>query len=248
MANPILKEEVFSKNLNINSLELGHVMTSGGTLVKTCILGLLLALTFSYTWYLQISGFADKAGMLTMVGFAGSLIMVLIISFAPKNNLLSLTTSLYALFEGLLLGSFSAIANKFYPGIVSQAVLGTIFAIFGMFLLYSSKILRCTDTFRKVIYISTFSVFGIYLTQLILNFFHITIPGIFSNSPVGIGFSVIVVAIAAFNLIIDFDFIDRFSGKAPKYFEWFGGFSLMVTIVWLYIEILNLLMKLNSRR
>ena len=162
--------------------------------------------------------------------------------------MLSLTTSLYALFEGLLLGSFSAIANKFYPGIVSQAVLGTIFAIFGMFLLYSSKILRCTDTFRKVIYISTFSVFGIYLTQLILNFFHITIPGIFSNSPVGIGFSVIVVAIAAFNLIIDFDFIDRFSGKAPKYFEWFGGFSLMVTIVWLYIEILNLLMKLNSRR
>lgn len=247
MSNPILKEEVFSKNINRESLELGHVMTTTGTLMKTSILGVLLLMTFAYTWYLQLAGFADKAGMLTTVGLFGGLIMAMIISFGPKNNFLALTTALYAMFEGLLLGSVSAMANKIFPGIVPQAVLGTIFTVFGMFLLYSSKIVRCTDTFRKVLYISTFSIFGIYMTQLILSFFHITIPGIFSATPVGIAFSVIVIAVAAFNLILDFDFIDRFSGEAPKYFEWFGGFSLMVTIVWLYIEILNLLMKLNSR-
>ena len=246
MGNPVLRQNTFSQ-YNDNDLGSNAVMTASGTLLKTCTLGLLLAMTFAYTWYLQMAGFSDKAFMLMNVGLWGGLISVLFICFGPKNGLLPFTTSLYAMFEGLLLGGISAVANKIYPGVVPQAMLGTIFAIFGMYFLYSTKLVQCTNTFRKVVYISTFSIFGIYLTQFILSLFHASIPGLFSNGLIGIGFSVIVVAVASLNLILDFDFINRFSGNAPKILEWYGGFSLMVTIVWLYIEILNLLMKLQSR-
>ncbi|MBR1424108.1 Bax inhibitor-1/YccA family protein [bacterium] len=246
MPNPVLNEEVFSKNLCHDGLEMQHAMTTGGTLIKTLILACLMALTFAYTWYLQMAGFADKTGILSTVGVLGGFIMVLIICFGPKNNFLPITTSVYAMFEGLFLGSVSAIFNSIYPGIVPQAVLGTILAIFGMYLVYSSKVIKNMDMFRKVVIISTFAVCGIYLLQLLLGLFGYVIPGIFSNGIVGIVFSLIVVAIAAFNLIVDFDFIDQYSGNVPSYFEWYGGFSLMVTIVWLYLEILKLLAK--SRR
>ena len=246
MANPVLKQNVFSQYSD-DGLSGNQLMTSSGTLGKTLILGLLLALTFSYTWYLQLAGFSDKVGMLTSIGLWGSLVMVLLICFGPKNRFLPISTSLYAMFEGLLLGSISALANKFYPGVVPQAALGTVFTLFGMYFLYSTKIIKCTDTFRKVIYISTFAIFCTYMVQLLLSLFHVAIPGIFSNSPIGIAFSIVVVAIAAFNLIVDFDFIESYSHSAPKFFEWYGGFSLMVTIIWLYIEILNLLMKLQSK-
>ena len=129
----------------------------------------------------------------------------------------------------------------------SQAALGTMFALFGMFLLYKTGMVKATEKFRMVIMNSTFAIFGIYLVQFILGFFNIIIPQIFSNSPIGIGFSVLVVAIASFNLIIDFDNIETFSNKVNKNYEWYFGFSLLVTIIWMYIEILNLLLKLQSR-
>lgn len=248
MANPVLKQNAFSYDNQEDLLSSSHVMTTNGTLLKTCILGLLVALTFSYTWYLQMAGFADKVAGLRMIGGIGAIIMVLIISFGPKNRFLPITTSLYALFEGLLLGSISAMFNKAFPGVVPQAALGTIFTVFGMYILYSTNIIKATEKFYKIVFISTFAIMGIYLTQFILNFFHMTIPGLFSNSLVGIGFSIFCIAIASLNLIIDFDIIDRFSNRVPSYFEWYGGFSLMVTIIWLYIEILELLFKIQSRR
>ena len=249
MANPTLREEVFnSPEMGRDSLELEKVMTSTGTMLKTCILGLFLALTFGYTWSLVGAGFMDKAGMLLSVGGIGGFIVAMIICFAPKNKYLAVTAPLYAMLEGLLLGSISAIFEKMYPGIVFQAALGTILTIFGMFILYATRIVKYTETLGRVIFISTFAVAGVYILQWILTFFHLSIPGIFSNSPVGIGFSLLVIVIAAFNLIVDFNFIERFSGQAPKYMEWYGGFALMVTIVWLYLEILKLLAKINSRR
>ncbi len=250
MANPVLREEVFSKDLNNNSdgLQVERTMTTAGTLGKTCILAGFMALTFVYTWYLQMAGFADKSSLLSMIGAIGGFITVLIICFGPKNKYLPISTSIYAMFEGLFLGSISAMFNAAYPGIVPQAMLGTILTIFGMYFVYSSKVIKDMDKFRKIVFISTFAVAGIYILQLILSLFHVVIPGIFSNGLIGIGFSVVVVAIAAFNLIVDFDFIDQFSGNVPDYFEWYGGFSLMVTIVWLYIEILKLLAKAQSRR
>lgn len=249
MANPTLREEVFnSPQTGRDSLELEKAMTSSGTMLKTCVLALFVALTFGYTWSLMYAGFMDKASMLLSIGGIGGFIMAMIICFAPKNNYLAVTTPVYAMLEGLLLGAISALFNKMYPGIVFQAALGTILTIFGMFILYATKIVKYTETFAKVIFISTFAVAGIYILQWILMLFHTSIPGIFTNSPVGIGFSLLVIVIAAFNLIVDFNFIERFSGQAPKYMEWYGAFSLMVTIVWLYLEILKLLAKLSSRR
>ena len=145
------------------------------------------------------------------------------------------------------MGSYSALINNVFPGIVSQAAIGTIFALFAMFFLYTSKIIKCTNKFRMTIFISILSIFGIYILQFILLYFNLSTPSLFSNSPVGIAFSVFVVAIASFKLIVDFDSIKQYTGKVEKYFEWYGGFSLMVTIVWLYIEILNLLVKIQSR-
>lgn len=246
MANPVLNEKAFSTSYG-NDLD-NHIMSSSGALAKTGILGLLMAIPFAYTWYLQMAGFADKVAGLTTLGVIGSLVMVLIICFGPKNKFLPITTSLYAMCEGLLLGSLSAVFNKMYPGIVSQAVLGTVFTVFGMYLLYKTQIIRVTATFQKVVVISTFAIFCVYLTQFILGFFHLAIPGLFSNSPLGIAICVIVIAIAALNLILDFNFIEQFDGRVPAYYEWYAGFSLMVTIVWLYIEILRLLAMLQSRK
>jgi uncharacterized YccA/Bax inhibitor family protein len=249
MPNPTLREDVFNNLDNRpDSLGVEKSMTETGTLFKTLVLGSLMTLSAMYTWYLVYAGFADKANLLTSVGAIGGFITVLIVCFAPKNRFLALTTSIYALFEGLFLGAISAMFNAAYPGIVTQAMLGTMLTIFGMYIAYSTKLVRMTDTFRKTIFIATFAVAGIYILQWILMLFHASIPQIFSNSPIGIAFSVIVCAIAAFNLIVDFDFIERFKGQAPDYMEWYGAFSLMVTIVWLYVEILKLLAKLNSRR
>ena len=219
MANPTLREEVFSKDLNTGGMGLEKSMTSAGTLAKTCILALLMSVTFGYTWSLQGAGFIDKASMLMTIGAICGFIMAMIVCFSPKNKYLAVTTSIYALFEGLFLGGISAVVNASFPGIVPQAMLATILTIGGMYFLYSSKIIKCTDKFKKVIFISTFAIAGVYILQFILGFFGIVIPGLFSNSPVGIGVSVIIVAIAAFNLIFDFDFIENFSGQVPDYFE-----------------------------
>ena len=248
MSNPTLREEVFNSPLRNDSLEVEKVMTSSGAMLKTCILGLFVALTFGYTWSLISAGFMDKASILLTVGGVGGFILALIICFAPKNNYLAVTTPVYAMLEGLFLGAVSAMFNQMYPGIVFQAALGTILTIFGMFILYSTRIIKMTDTLARVIFISTFAIAGIYIIQFLLSFFHLSIPGIFTNSPIGIAFSLVVVCVAAFNLLVDFYFIERFSGQAPKYMEWYGAFSLMVTIVWLYLEILKLLAKIISRR
>ncbi len=246
MANPTLQEGVL-KNDSFHTLNGEHAMTINGTILKTCVLGLMTMSTFAYTWYLILTGFADKAIMLSQWGMLGALALILFICFGPKNKFLILTAPLYALCEGLLLGYISAIANTKFPGVASQAALGTFFALFGMFFLYKTGLVKCTDKFRMVIYNSTLAIFLLYMIQLVLGFFHISIPFIFSNSLIGIGFSLFVVAIATFNLIVDFDNIERFSGHVDKYMEWYFGFSLLVTIIWMYIEILHLLMKLQSR-
>ena len=239
MANPTLNDRSLQPSLEIS--DDNHVMTINGTILKTCLLGFLMFITFAYTWYLQLTGFGDKAVMLYQGGIFGGLILAIFICFAPKNKSLIITTPLYALCEGLVLGYFSAYVNKIIPGVASQAALGTMFALFGMFFLYKTGMVKATDKFRMVIINSTFAIFGIYLVQFILGFFNIVIPQIFSNSPIGIGFSVLIVAIASFNLIIDFDNIETFSNKVNKNYEWYFGFSLLVTIIWMYIEILNLL-------
>ncbi len=247
MANPTLREG-FINNSSFNSLDETSTMTIGGTILKTCFLGLLMLATFSYTWYLQLTGFSDKAALLYSVGIWGGLGMCLAICFIPKNKFLILTTPLYAMLEGLALGYLSAIVNRAFPGVVLQATVATFIALFTMLILYSTKVIRCTQKFRAVMTISFFSIFVLYMLQLILSLFHVSIPFLYSNGPVGIGVSLAIVAVASFSLIMDFSNIEEFSSRVDKNMEWYFGFSLMVTLVWLYIEMLKLFMKLQSNK
>ena len=240
MANPILNDR-FTQTEGVIG---GQVMTVNGTLDKTFLLFLCAMLPAAYTWQQFTAGFTDKAGMLMTVTSVTGFVLALIISFT-RNKIL---TPLYAMCEGLFLGGISAVFNASYPGIVIQAVLATFATMFSMLGLYRIGAIKCTDKFRSIVFIATISVAVLYLMQWIGSFFHYSIPAIFGAGTIGIGFSILVVGIAALNLILDFDFIEKGSqAMLPKDYEWYGAFGLMVTLVWLYIEILRLLAKLRDR-
>lgn len=241
MANPVMKAMEESHILE------GEPMTISGAINKTFILLGVLVLAACYTWGLVSRGFMDMASMLMWGGVIVGFILALVICFTRKA--MPVLTPIYAVCEGLFIGGISAIYAGQYTGIVVQAVVLTFAVMFSMLLLYKARIIQCTDTFRSVIFTATLSVCAVYLIQIIANFFGRGIPQIFTASPIGIGFSVIVVLIAAFNFIVDFDFVERGEQlMLPKEYEWYGAFGLMVTLVWLYLEVLRLLAKLNSRR
>ncbi len=241
MTNPILNEK-FSDQERILQ---GEPMTVNGTLQIAMFLTVLLIASAAFVWSRFSLGYTDIGVMLTGAGAIIGFILALIIIFT-KTKLL---VPIYAACEGLFLGGISATMEASYPGIVSQAVIGTFAALFSMLILYRANIIRCTDKFRSVIFISTASIAVIYLVNFIGQFFNYAVPLINTSSNFGIGFSLIVVVIAALNLILDFDFIERGAQNLlPKDYEWFGAFGLMVTLVWLYLEILKLLAKLADRR
>lgn len=242
MANPILNENKFNEQERI--LE-GMPMTVNGTIQITAFLGLLLVCAATFVWSRLTSGYTDIGMMLMGGGLIVGFILALIISFTRNKFLVPV----YAVCEGCALGGISAIFEAQFPGIVVQAVAGTFAALFAMLLLYRMNIIRATDKFRSVIFITTASIAGIYLVDLLGRWlFHMHVPLINSASPAGILISLVIVAVAALNLIIDFDFIERGEQMMlPKDYEWYGAFGLMVTLVWLYMEILRLLSKINRR-
>lgn len=243
MANPVFNENIVEQTRILD----GEPMTVNGAINKTFILFACLILSACYTWYLAFNGFTDKAQLLTLGGAIAGLILALVIIFSRKA--LHVLTPLYAIAEGFFIGGVSAVYAAAYAGIVMQAVIATFAALASMLILFRTGLIRCTDKFRSVIFTATLSVAIIYLIQIIASFFGRGIPQIFTSSAIGIGFSIIVVAIAALNLIIDFDFIERGSqGMLEKKYEWYGAFGLMVSLVWLYLEILRLLAKLSDRR
>ena len=239
MANPILNN--MQNNNNAFALE-GEPMTVNGSINKTFI---LLACTFfaaCYTWGLAMSGFSDKAQMLTNGGAMIGFILAMVICFTRKA--LPVLTPMYAVAEGFFIGGVSAVYAAQYAGIVTQAVLATFAVLAIMLLLFQTGAIKCTDKFRSVILTATLSVGLVYLIQIIASLFGRGIPQIFTSSPIGIAFSVVVVLIAAFNLIIDFDFIEKGAeNMLPKTYEWYGAFGLMVSLIWLYIEVLRLIAK-----
>lgn len=241
MANPILNENYAAQERVLQ----GEPMTVNGTIQITAFLGLLLVASAAFCWSRFTLGYTDKGMMLTAGGAIVGFILALVIAFTRVKYLIPV----YAACEGLFLGGISASFEASYPGIVSQAVAGTFAALFSMLILYRAKLIQCTDKFRSVIFIATCSIAVLYLINFIGHFFHYAVPVINSSSNFGIAFSIIVVIIAALNLIIDFDFIERGArNMLPKDMEWYGAFGLMVTIVWLYLEILRLLAKLQDRR
>jgi uncharacterized YccA/Bax inhibitor family protein len=242
MANPILNDRFGDGQERVLQ---GEPMTVNGTLQITLLLGVILLAGAAFTWSRFTLGYTDIAGMLTFAGLILAFILGLVISFTRIKYLVPV----YALCEGCALGGISATFETSYPGIVSQAVLGTFAALFSMLILYRAGLIKCTDKFRSVIFIATASIAVVYLVSFIGSFFHLQVPLLNSSSNLGIGVSLIVVIIAALNLIVDFDFIEQGSrNMLPKDYEWYGAYGLMVTMVWLYIEILRLLAKVNDRK
>ena len=186
---------------------------------------------------------------LMIIGFIIGFILALVTIF--KKHLSPYTVPAYAIFEGLALGSISAFFSAMYDGIVFQAILITAGVFCTLLFLYKSRIIKASENFKLGIVAATGGIMIVYIVNLFMSFFGSGLPvmDISNASPYSIGFSLVVVVIAALNLVLDFDFIEEASEKGvPKYMEWYGAFGLMVTLVWLYLEILRLLAKLNSRR
>ena len=225
-------------------------MTLNGTVNKTGILLVCAMITAGYTWmqFMQSRELTDVMPWL-LVGTFGGFICAMVTIF--KKEWSPVTAPLYALLEGLALGGLSAVFELRYPGIAIQAVGLTFGTLFAMLFLYRSGIIKVTDKFRMGVFAATGGLALFYFLEIILGFFHINFMGRYGvegSGMVGIGFSLLVVGIAALNLVLNFDVIERgVQVGAPKYMEWYGAFGIMVTLIWLYLEILNLLAKLNRR-
>jgi uncharacterized YccA/Bax inhibitor family protein len=258
--NPALSEKKFSSTVisDVLTMDTSLTMTVKGTLNKFGILFLLTMASAFFTWKEFASG--GNVNTLVIGGAIGGLVLGLVMSF--KQVWSPFLAPIYALLEGLFLGGVSAFFefgatstntpgfySGGYSGIVMQAILLTFSVVAGMYLLYKFNIIRATAKFKAIVVTATVGLGIFYLIMFVASFFNVQMPGfLYQGSAMGIGFSVFVVALAAMNLILDFDMIEKGAEMgAPKYMEWYGAFGLLVTIVWLYMEILRLLSKLNRR-
>lgn len=240
-SNPALNESTFDTYAVAGE----ETMTIQGTVNKSFILIALVFSTALLSWDF-ITGL--EGGMIYVIASAIiALIVGLITSFKPTWS--PYTAPAYALFEGVFLGAISGFIDSKFPGIAIQAVLLTCGTFLCLLMAYRSGLIKATENFKLGIVAATGAIGLIYLASFVLSFFGIQIPYIHGNGIIGILFSVAVVVIAALNLVLDFDFIEQGAEKgAPKYMEWYASYGLLVTLVWLYIEILKLLMKLASKR
>jgi uncharacterized YccA/Bax inhibitor family protein len=249
-SNPALGENTFRDLAGSQyggGIDVTSRMTLSGTVNKTGILLLCSIASAAWTWsrFLATRDFADVSPLL-LVGALGGFVFALVTIF--KKEWSPVTAPVYALLEGLVLGGLSALLDLRYPGIAMQAVALTFGTLFVMLFLYKSRIIAVTQKFRIGVIAATGGIMVFYLIEMLLGFFGIHFATINGAGPIGIGFSLLIVAIASLNLVLDFDFIERGANYgAPKYMEWYGAFGIMVTLIWLYLEILRLLSKVRSR-
>lgn len=240
--NPALKADTFRGERTLPGVE---TMTIPGTVNKTALVLLLLLITASLTWNMGVED--GRVGGFILVGVIGGLITALVTVL--KKNWAPITAPIYAAFEGLALGGISAMFEARYPGIVSQAVFLTFGTLAALLIAYRSGWIKATENFKLGVAAATGGIFFVYLISFVVGFFGVNIPLIHGSGTFGIIFSLFVVVIAALNLVLDFDFIEEAAERgAPKYMEWYAAFGLMVTLIWLYLEILRLLAKLQQRR
>jgi uncharacterized YccA/Bax inhibitor family protein len=245
-ANPALNEQVFTRFLAPAG---SRTMTLQGTVVKTGVLLALAVATASYAWNVTKSGDPQAAIGWWIGGALGGVVLALITIF--KRDWSPVTAPLYALAEGLFLGAISAWYDLAFPqkGIVLLAVVLTFGTLFSLLAAYATRLIRATENFKLGVCAATGGIALVYLATILLGFFGVRIPYIHESGLIGIGFSLFVVVVAALNLVLDFDFIEKGAeAGAPKFLEWYAAFGLMLTLVWLYVEFLKLLAKLNSRR
>ena len=244
--NPAISEKTFEQ---VHTHE-GDVMTVRGTMNKFGMMMLFLMGAAVFTWNIFYTQGAEAVTPWLWGSMIGGIVIALIIIF--KKTWAPYLALGYALCEGLFLGAISAyydyIFAASYPSIIMHAVLLTMGTAAAMYILYQTGVIKATNTFRKVVMIATAGIGIFYLISIVMRLFGSQMPYLHDSSPIGIGISLVIVVVAALNLILDFDMIDQGSQNgAPKYFEWYSAFGLMVTIVWLYLEILRLLSKLSSR-
>ena len=235
--NPVLSKSTFS-----NTSSISEKMTINGTVNKTAI-SLLLLVGTGYLTFTTIN-----PGLIIGCGIGGFIVAIITVF---KKEWAPITVPIYAILEGGLLGGVSFMYNSLYDGIVTNAIFLTVGILLSLLTAYRSGYIKATENFKLGVFAATGGIAIVYLINFIMSFFgsSMGVMQIDNASPMSIGFSAIVVIIAALNLVLDFDFIEEGAEKgAPKYMEWYGAFGLLVTLIWLYLEILRLLAKLNSRR
>ncbi|MBB1194184.1 hypothetical protein DNC80_10975 [Flavobacterium sp. SOK18b] len=249
--NPFLNSKRFStavsKSEEINQatiIDYNDEMTISGTINKSLLLFMILIGSATVIWWLTFNGMNPLVPAIG--GAVIGLVLVLIAAFKPQYS--PYLAPGYAIFEGLFIGAVSAIFEALYPGIVLQAV-GATFVTFMICLgLYKYKIVQVNEQFKSVVIAATLAIGTYYLISWLLSMFTSFVPVHHGNSWISIGISVFVIVIASLNLFLDFDRIEKGAQeKMPKYMEWYGAMGLMITLVWLYIEFLRLLSKLNSK-
>ena len=247
--NPTLSEKRFKDTVLEDVVTHENAMTVRGTLQKFGFLFLMTMGTAFYSW----KEYADGGNVmpLILVGAIGGLVVAIVLMF--KKEWAPFLAPAYALLEGLFVGAISAYYNyafaAYAPGIVINAVGLTFGTAIAMYLLYSFRIIKATQKFKAIIMTATAGIAIFYMIAFAVSFFGVSIPFLHEGSVMGIGFSIFVVSLAALNLILDFDMIENGAALgAPKYMEWYGAFGLLVTIVWLYLEILRLLSKISSSK
>jgi len=233
-----------AKSFDVRRSQGEGTMTLEGTVNKTGLALLILMTTAALTWNGLLPPVVLVPALILSL-FAG-LVVGLLIYFKPATA--PIATPIYAALKGVLLATISMQFEKRFPGIVINAVGLTFGTLAALLLAYRSGLIRATENFKLGLFAATGGIFLLYLVSMVMGFFGRSIPFIHDATPIGIAFSVFVVIIAALNLVLDFDFIERGAAQgAPKYMEWYGAFGLLVTLVWLYLEILRLLAKLQGR-
>lgn len=241
-SNPALNDNTFRGE----GIAFGDTMTMSGTVNKTGLLLICAVATAAWSWNVATTS-PDRAYGLLLPGAIGGLIAAFVTIF--KKSWAPVTAPIYALLEGLVLGSISSLFEQRYPGIAIQAVGLTFGTLLALLIAYRAGVIRVTDKFRLGVVAATGGIALFYLVTFVLGFFGIRFTSIYGSGMIGIGFSMFVVVIAALNLVLDFDMIENgVYSRAPKYMEWYGGFALLVTLIWLYFEILRLLAKFRDRR
>ncbi|MCW3087393.1 MAG: Bax inhibitor/YccA family protein [Sediminibacterium sp.] len=248
--NPTLTQKMFDKSASIEA-DMQGTMSVRGAINKFGFLMLMVIAGAAYNWHMFEEGKQSTTMTLMIVGIIGGLVSALAISFKP--NWAGYLAPVYGLLEGLFIGGISAILNaafaEKYPGLIMQAVGLTFGVALAMFLLYNFRVIRATEKFKSVIFTATLGIGIFYLLTMVLRLFGVNVSFMYDSSMLSIGISLFVVAIAALNLILDFDMIEQGAERgAPKFMEWYGAFGLLVTLVWLYMEILRLLSKLGNNK
>ena len=240
--NPVLKERSFAE-----AIPTGETMSIQGAVNKTGFLLLLVVATAAWSWSLSRSETPEAAFPWMIGGALGGFVVALVTVF--KKEWSPICAPIYALLEGLFLGGISAFFERSYPGIAIQAVSLTFGVLCVLLLAYKFRIVQATRGFKLGVIAATGGIAIVYLINMVMSlFFHTQMSFLYAATPLGIGISVFVVIIAALNLILDFDMIETGARVgAPKYMEWYGAFAMMVTLIWLYMEILRLLSKLRRR-